>query len=676
MPTEVRNARDWEPLRGGWIRVLFMLLVIQFAALQAAHANDLPWKRQTFDLQANNEPLNVFVIRLFTLQGLPAITSASVATARVNGRFKGRVDNVFQEIADTYGLTWYYDGTAVYVYSMAEMESRLLQVEPPDVSRIEKTLRQMRLSDVRFPVRVSPEEGHVFIAGPPRYVEIVSDVVASVLGSPSRPKDQVETRIFRLKYARATDTSVMVGGIETRVPGVASILNELLGGQPSAQPDVRASSRAMSSLRGQGLASYGTARTSDASGAQGAPNSSSGGPTGGSVSVPSSPDEDRSGAWSGSYTPRSMGTGNTSAIIATADVSSKKERTLFVKADARLNAVIVREKRFRMLDVVQLVASLDVDVPLVEIEAQVIDVDDNKSEQFGIDWRAHGSHVDVISSPNGLAQTASDPSGANQALGLLAAGNPVSAGTGLIGTVLFGNQRDYFLSRVNVLADKGDAHLVSRPRILTADNLEAVLQNVREFYVRVAGQYQSDLFNVSLGLSMRVTPTVVDDPAGKRIKLQVRIEDGTTDGTGTVDQIPVVNRNTIATQATIGDGQSLLLGGYVIEERRNDKSGVPWLSDVPVLGWLFGQRSASIHRVERMFLITPRLVRLDQPTRAADPDPSASVVSPSSSPQAATSTSVLAFDTELSAVVSQADSARASTNQKNAARRKSDTPTQ
>jgi type III secretion protein C len=153
--------------------------------------------------------------------------------------------------------------------------------------------------------------------------------------------------------------------------------------------------------------------------------------------------------------------------------------------------------------------------------------------------------------------------------------------------------------------------------VLTLNNTEAVLQSTSEFFVRVAGKDQVDLFNVSLGLMMRVTPTLVDDAQGKRFKLQVRIEDGNTNSGAQVDQIPVVNRNAISTQAVVGDGQSLLIGGYTIEDQRNGKAGVPFLSEVPGLRWLFGQRTTSTKRVERLFMITPRLVSLSSLTSAA-----------------------------------------------------------
>jgi type III secretion protein C len=296
-----------------------------------------------------------------------------------------------------------------------------------------------------------------------------------------------------------------------------------------------------------------------------------------------------------------------------------------VRAEPRTNAVIVRDTPDRMPMYARLIEALDIETALLEIEASVIDISDEKSESLGVDWRLHGRRFDVAGSPNGLAGRGNLPDNQrNAANDLLYSNNPLSVGAGLVGTLIFGNERNYFLARVNALAEQGDARLIARPRVLTIDNTEAVLQSTREFYVRVAGRDEVDLFNVSLGLTMRVTPTVVDDGQGVRVKLVVRIEDGAIQGNSSVDQIPIVSRNAIATQALVGDGQSLLIGGYRIEERRNDRSEVPGLSRVPVLGWLFGQRGKSVQRVERMFMITPRIVNLRQVAEAAlQPAPAA-----------------------------------------------------
>ena len=593
---------------------------VTLAVMSSALAQEVPWRRVSFDLQAVNEPLNVFLTRLLTLNGMSVTTSGAVATGRVNGRFKGQAEAVFRELADTYGLTWYYDGTTLHIYSLGELETRLMQVEPVDIPRIDRTLKQMRLADGRYPLRLSPDEGTVLVSGPPKYVELVAGVVARVAGAPSLSANVVDVRVFRLRYARAADTTVAISGVDTVIPGIANILNEIVGTLKAApQMGARTTPRSVPGLRGKGQAAIGrTAQSAGPGNTVAAANAAIAAAAAG-MSTRSDIDSPMANA------------GLSSAMAGTAagmmleprqgapEPEPAPQREAAVRADPRLNAVIVRDTIDRMPMYARLIESLDVDVPLMEIEATVIDVADDKSEALGIDWRAHSGRTDIVSSPNGLAGTGASVGGRNTANDLQFTDNPLSAGTGLVGTLIFGSARQFFLARLNALTERGDAKLISRPRVLTLDNMEAVLQSTREFYVRVAGREQVDLFNVSLGLTMRVTPTLVDDAQGRRFRLQVRIEDGNTNSGQQVDQIPVVNRNAIATQAVVGDGQSLLIGGYVIEERRDGSSGVPILSDVPGLRWLFGQRSGSTSRVERLFMITPRLVSLSSLTSAAAP---------------------------------------------------------
>ncbi len=592
-----------------WCRhaLVWPLVLSLISGLPASvSAQELPW-RGNFDLNATNEPLNVFLTRLLTLQGIPTVMSPAVATGRVNGRFKGQAGKVFREMTETYGLTWFYDGVTLEVCSLAELETRLLEVDTGDVPRLERALKQFRLSDPRFPLRGSGIDGQLLISGPPRFVELVASVADRVAMSPTKPRLNSDVRLFRLKHARAADTTVSIGGIDTLIPGVARILNDIVNDM-RAEPTSGSRSRARNEpgLRGKGLISAGGRNTGNSESTDASPNRSGSGVNGangangsvGGLISPYGPVPPRAGSAAGNEVAADSG--------AARSPRENNDRQAVVRAEPRLNAVIVRDAPERMALYTRLIESLDIETPLIEIEATVIDITDGKSQQLGIDWRAHGKRFDVVSSPNNLAGKGTAPT--NNASDLLPTNPLTSAGSGFIGTLLFGSDRNYFLARLNALAESGDARTSSKPRILTMDNSEAVLQSTSEFFVRVAGNQQVDLFNVTVGLTMRVTPTLVEDGQGKRVKMIVRIEDGNTNSGSRVDQIPVVSRNAIATQAMVGDGQSLLIGGYTIEESSSDRSDVPGLSSVPFLGRLFGQRGTSTRRVERIFMLTPRIV--------------------------------------------------------------------
>jgi type III secretion protein C len=570
--------------------------------VQPALAQAIPWRRANIDLHASNEPLNVFLARIVTWQGVSASISATVASGRVNGRFRGPAEIIFRDLAETYGLTWYYDGSTLHVSSLSENESRLLQVAPPDLPRVERILREMRLEDRRFPLRFDAIEGTIYVGGPPKYVEVVAGVVDAVAQAPSRPATRLDTRVFTLRHARAADTVVGIGGVETTVPGVARILAETMGDAEPRQTEARTLPRTVPGLQGKGLVSIGRGPRGAEPGSGTAAASGAGDEAGTGASGPGAGADRRPGR-------------NVRRASADPGVDSPEVRAPSVTADLRTNSVIVRDVGDRMPLYAEVIRQLDVELPMVDIEATVIDVSGGKSEQLGIDWRLHGNKVDISSSPNGLAGTGREPR--NSANDLLFGGGLASAGRGLIGTVVLGNERSYLLARINALAESGDARVAANPRIITLNNHEAVLQSTSDFFVRVAGREQVDLFQVSTGLTLRVTPTLVDDARGPRFRLVVKIEDGSSGGSSQVDQIPVVSRQAISTQAVVGDGESLLIGGYVIEERRDGKTSVPGLSSLPIIGALFRQTSTEYRRVERMFLITPRSGRPSQVPREA-----------------------------------------------------------
>ena len=606
-----------QPVRRLWSLVTPLLLCL-FVAMPAA-SEPVPWRRGNVDLQAANEPLNVFLARILTWQGISASISATVATGRVNGRFRGPAQTIFQDLSETYGLTSYFDGSRLHIYSLAENESKLLQLAPADVPRVERMLREMRLEDRSFPLRIDKTEGTLYVGGPPKYVEVVADVVAAVSQAPQGLRQDV--RIFPLRHARATDSVVVIGGVETTVPGVARILAEAVRDATPPASETRLMPRTVKGLQGKGLISIGrTPRAVDApGGALETGNANAGGagaPAGtasGTSAVPSS---------GNAVTPLDGGERTPGRLFTRAaddaQPAQRESRPASVTADVRTNSVIVRDAPERMAMYAELVKQLDTELPLVDIEATVIDISGGKSEQLGIDWRLKTNRVDISSSPNGLAGTGAPPR--NDANDLLFGSAMLSAGRGMVGTLMLGNELKYFVSRINALAEAGDAKVASNPRIVTLNNHEAVLQSTRDFYVRVAGRDQVDLFPVSTGLTLRVTPTLVNDAKGQRFKLVVRIEDGNTDAGGQVDQIPVVSRQAISTQAVVGDGESLLIGGYVVEERREGKTGVPVLSSLPIVGALFRQSTNEYRRMERMFLITPRLAR-PTPPQGEEPKP-------------------------------------------------------
>jgi type III secretion protein C len=385
------------------------------------------------------------------------------------------------------------------------------------------------------------------------------------------PGEGAAVRVVVLKYAWAKDVTVSQGGQERVIPGVASVMTQLHGGGggsgPVSLPATASSRSTLDKLRGMGLAVNG----------------------GSNSARERSPETD-------------IDSTNTTRVV------SEGGSPRFT-ADGRLNAVLIRDLPERLDALEATVRALDTRPGLVEIEVRIIEVNADEAESLGVDWRLRGSRLDVQ-----VGQTGGQSLGFGSALsggvpgaGRLAGSSAPPLGGGVLTTVL-GDAGRFLIARVNLLAQEGKANLLSSPKVMTLDNVEAVMEDLSTFFVRVQGNLDVDLFNVSAGTSLRVTPLIVEDGANQQqVKLAIRIEDGAVTAQS-VDGVPIVRRSVITTQSLIKDGQALLIAGYARESQSDAKAGVPGLSDVPVAGWLFKNTEKRKTRVERFFLLTPRVV--------------------------------------------------------------------
>ena len=171
--------------------------------------------------------------------------------------------------------------------------------------------------------------------------------------------------------------------------------------------------------------------------------------------------------------------------------------------------------------------------------------------------------------------------------------------------------------------------MLGKPSVLTMDNVQASLENTSSYYVPVSGNESSDLFKIDSGTVLKVTPHIIPGLPGQAdsIKLMVSVQDDRDDGSSlfSVDpnNLSPIKQTKINTQAIVGEGQSLLIGGHYYEIQSDAETGIPGLKNIPILGGLFGATGKKHQRMERLILITPRIVRMDTasnvPTRVDDP---------------------------------------------------------
>jgi type III secretion protein C len=570
----------------GWLALLTVLTVHSGRAVAAP----IPFADREVQLTAREQPIADFMQDLFGRIDVPVVVSPSVKGA-VNGGFAGPAERTFRSVARAFNIVEYYDGNVLYLYTPSDLVTRTLPVAPGLASKVASTVAELRLSDARNSLRTT-REGTLIASGTRRFIEQVEELTRAQAVS-DRTGTPQGFKVFYLRYAWAQDVNINFGGRQVALPGVASIVRAMMTSNAKSQVSVTsyetAAPNTVPGIRGQrSLRNQGTL------GGPGADVSAPSGPVLSALATQAPGRVDGAGAAGGAG-----GLGASAyaqqALVVAADPSQVR-----VEADARLNAVVVRDAPDRLPLYEQLIAALDVEPQSLEIEATIIDLNTDRLRELGINWRFTRGDTSLLFGSGKPSDNLLRPDVAPINV------TPIGAG-GFVSAVLNGTNE--FIARINLLETQGAARVVSSPQVMTLSNVEAVFDNSSTFYVRVAGRDEVDLFNVSAGTTLRVTPHVFKDNGQVRIKMLVSIDDGTLSKTLTVDTLPVVNRSSVNTQALIFEGESLLVGGIVRESTDNNETKVPFLGDLPLLGALFRNKSTNTGRVERLFLIQPRLSR-------------------------------------------------------------------
>lgn len=568
------------PSRAALAGVMACAAVLGSLVATGAQAGDVQWKAVKFSYTAKDKDLKGFLREFGASQGMTVVVSKDVE-GTVNGKFNLSPESLIELMAASFGFVWYAEGNVLYVTPANDVRTEVLHLQNTNVTRLRQALEQLDLPTRRFPITYDARQGTALVSGPSRYVDLVSQTAKSVDRVQQGAPGNTSVRVFPLRYAWAADFTYTQGGRDQTIPGMASVLSQLHGTVPATPRFSSRSDRGRSqfeALRGLGVFGSGSGAGSGALAslaALGGTNRNDLGDPGNPVSIPPG---DRSGPQ-------------------------------FV-ADGRLNALIIRDKPEQMSAHEATIRALDVKPGLVEIEVRVIEVNTDALESLGFDWRLRTGRVDLQFGRGNLPTLGFGSAIADGAPAIGPNGpqgfSPSPAG---VLTTVLGDAGRNLIARVNALAQEGKANLLSSPKVMTLDNVEAVLENLNVFFVRVAGNLDANLFDVSVGTALRVTPLIVTDEGGQQVKLAIRIEDGALTGQS-VDNIPIVRRSTITTQSLVGAGQALLIAGYAQESDTDNRTGVPGLSDVPLLGRLFNYTERHKTRVERLFLLTPKVVAL------------------------------------------------------------------
>ena len=310
--------------------------------------------------------------------------------------------------------------------------------------------------------------------------------------------------------------------------------------------------------------------------------------------------------------PYSIASSTLSATTSTAGLS----QNTVINPEAGVISVYTSNKKHKAIKQYIKEVSIRADRQVL-IEATVVEVTLNDTYQAGIDW----SLINRDGLGFSLDRTDNQPGTG------LTIGSFTAAGTA--GTIASGGLN--ILAKLNLLKEFGDSKVLSSPKIMAINNQTALLKvvnNLVYFTVDVnttaatattlaTSTYETEIHTVPVGFTMSVTPFVSE--AGD-VTLNVRPTisrqvDTVYDPNPELKKvdiqsaIPIIQEKEMSSVLKLKDRQTAIIGGLIEDQNSNNRDGVPWLSDVPIMGDLFSSRDDATNKTELVIFIRPIIIK-------------------------------------------------------------------
>ena len=292
--------------------------------------------------------------------------------------------------------------------------------------------------------------------------------------------------------------------------------------------------------------------------------------------------------------------------------------------DERTNTLIIQEVPSKKAGLLKLIESLDTATPQVLIEARIVESNITWTQSFGITWSGNwytgmDNSGKVITTQGGT--TGSGPAGEyslhnfrnqtgfpNFGTGDFAVSLPPTASNGFIDLVLGNVTGSFFLDvRLAALENTGRARVLSAPRVVTQDNEKASIESGRQIPIRVATTDKISVIFVNATLKLDVTPQISADG---NVNMTVDITNDSVDfANAEPGNPPPIIKKEAKTVLKVRDGQTAVIGGVFVTNEGISQNGLPFFSKIPVLGWLFKNRTKTKTNDELLIFLTPKIVR-------------------------------------------------------------------
>jgi general secretion pathway protein D len=273
------------------------------------------------------------------------------------------------------------------------------------------------------------------------------------------------------------------------------------------------------------------------------------------------------------------------------------------------NSLLIQATQTEYNAVLAAIERIDIEPLQVLIESQVLDVELNEELQFGVNWFLTNNPALI---PEGIGdidryvQSAAFGSGSSASGGfnfLTTLATPISDGM------------PFVQATIAALDEVTDVRSLAAPSLLVRNNATATITVGTQVPVQSTqvttggvGNVVSSAQYVSTGITLTVTPRI--NPGGL-VYMDISQDvsrPGARDPDISTSGNPPISNKTVTSQVAVQSGQTVFLGGLISEQDSQGRSGVPFLSRIPIVGPLFGARSKAMTRSETLVMITPTVV--------------------------------------------------------------------
>ncbi|MBI3548227.1 MAG: hypothetical protein HY078_04145 [Elusimicrobia bacterium] len=288
----------------------------------------------------------------------------------------------------------------------------------------------------------------------------------------------------------------------------------------------------------------------------------------------------------------------------------KERDSTTISVDIASNSLIVTSTNDILRKLHSLVDQMDLQAPQITIKARMIEVQAGSALQWGVTWA--NSAPFGGKSQSGRVQEFLDT---RKYSTFNAAGEPTTSqvplqfpdGGVLTVSSVIGKTQLYGL--LNALKTDHAAKTISEPMVLTGNNKAAKIHVGQNLPVKTSQVTQTattqSIQYIPEGVDLEVTPIV--SPASSVISFKIRVN--VSELVGFQNDAPITTERSATTEVSIESGKTVVIGGLIKDTLRDDVSGIPFLKDIPILGYLFKSKRKTKDKTELLIFITPELLQ-------------------------------------------------------------------